>query len=175
MLRLLRNTAIILMLTFSSQGHAMGLFDVFTIYVFSEVRGVVTLDGKPAEGAEIIRIGDHEEDKVYTDRAVTDAAGRFEFGPISTFSLRPIMLGTIIRQKIEIKYQGNSYLAWDTVKRNNHRYGELNDEGVDSPIKLNLTCELMDSQEGRTVIQMEIRKVGIYGLCTWEGQPEGKE
>jgi len=44
----------------------MGLFDFFTIHVFSDVSGVVTFQGEAVEGVKIIRTADHEEDKVYT-------------------------------------------------------------------------------------------------------------
>ena len=152
----------------------MGLFNFFTIYVFSEVKGVVTMNGEPVRGAQVIRVGDHEHDKVYSDTAVTDAQGRFSFGPVSTFSLRPLMLGTIIRQKITIKYQGMEYLAWETTKTSNHRYGELNDEEVENPIKLDLLCELTEPQDKRTVLEMELRNVGIYGLCSWPGQSKAE-
>ena len=148
----------------------MGLFNFFTIYVFSEVKGVVTMNGEPVRGAQVIRVGDHEEDKVYSDTALTDAQGRFSFGSVSTFSLRPLMLGTIINQKITIKYQGMEYLAWKTAKQNNYLYGELNDEGAENPIKLDLLCELTEPQDKRTVLQMELRKVAISGLCSWKGQ-----
>ncbi len=143
----------------------MGLFDLFKIYVFSDVTGVVTMNGVPVQGAEVLRTGDHEHDKVYQDKTMTDAEGRFSFGPISTFSMRPIMLGTIIRQKIVIKYQGMEYLAWKTTKTTNHRYGEINDEDVDRPVLLELACELTDPQDKRVVLEMELGKVGITGLC----------
>jgi len=84
-------------LTMLPVGKAMAFFDFFTIYVFSEVKGVVTMNGDPVQAAQVTRVGDHEHDKMYTDTDVTDTQGRFAFGPVSTFSLRPIMLGTIIR------------------------------------------------------------------------------
>lgn len=160
------------MLAILPVGRAMAFFDAFTIYVFSDVSGVVVMNGEPVQGAEVIRVGDHEHDKVYSDMATTDAQGRFSFGPVSTFSLRPIMLGTIIRQKITIKYLGMEYLAWEMTKRSNHRYGELNDEGEESPVKLDLLCELTEPQDKYTMIEMELRNVGIYGLCSWKGQPK---
>jgi len=148
----------------------MGLFDFFTIHVFSDVSGVVTFKGEPVEGVKIIRTADHEEDKVYTDATTTDKDGKFSFKGISTFSLRPIMMGTIIRQKIVIKYQGMEYLAWETVKGNNYKYGELNDENVENPVKLHLFCELTNPQDELTFINFKyVNKGVIYGLCRWDG------
>jgi len=145
----------------------MALFNFFKIYVFSDVTGTVLLKDKPVEGAVIIRTADHEEDKVYTDRRTTDANGHFTFPPISTYSLRPIILGTIVRQEIIIRYDGKEYLAWTTIKMNNHIYGELNDAGKENPAKLNLTCELTNNQKGYEVIKLRHRNSRITGLCHW--------
>ena len=157
---------LILNLTFS-QVHAMGLLDLFTIHVFSDVSGVVTLNSEPVEGAEIIRTADHKHDKVYTDSAKSDKDGKFFFKDISTFSLRPIMLPTIIEQKIIIRYKGLDYLAWETTKWNNHKYGELNDEDTKDPIMLSLSCELTDDQAKYEVIKLKHGKRRITGLCNW--------
>ena len=167
MIKSFRNICFILLLNYTCQVQAMGFLDVFKIVVFSEVSGVVTLDGSPVEGAEVVRVADHEEDKVYTDRTITDNNGKFYFKEISVFSMRPLMLGTIIRQKIIIKYKEMEYLAWKTIKHNNHNYGELNDKGVENPVKLNLLCELTGDQEKFEIIQFATGKERITGLCRW--------
>jgi len=148
----------------------MGFFDLLTIHVFSNVSGIVTFQGEPVDGAKIIRTADHEHDKVYTDTTTTDKDGQFSFKGISTFTLRPIMMmGTIIRQKIMIKYQGMEYLAWRTLKRNNYKYGELNDEDAESPVNFHLLCELTNPQDERKVVQFKIFRQSVRGLCKWEG------
>ncbi len=148
----------------------MGFFDLFIIHVFSDVSGIVTFQGEPVDSVKIIRTADHEHDKVYTDTTATDKDGKFSFKGVSTFSLRPIMLGTIIRQKIVIKYQGMEYLAWETLKRNNYKYGELNSEDAENPIKLHFFCELTNPQDTLTFIDFKrINKGGVFGLCRWEG------
>ena len=148
----------------------MGLFDFFTIHVFSDVSGVVTFKGEPVEGVKIIRTADHQNDKVYTDTTTTDNDGKFSFKGISTFSLRPIMLETVVRQKMVIKYQGMEYLAWETLKRNNYKYGELNNENTESPVMLHLFCELTNPQDTKTYVELKYGPNGVvYGLCRWEG------
>jgi len=79
------------------------------------------------------------------------------------------MMGTIIRQKIVIKYQGMEYLAWETVKTNNHKYGELNDEDAKNPVKFHLLCELTNPQDERKIVQFRIYRQSVYGLSGWEG------
>jgi Domain of unknown function (DUF6795) len=159
----------ITLLTLNSiqQVQAMGILDFFTIHVFSDVTGVVTLNGEPVEGAEIIRTADHAHDKLYKDATVTDENGYFALKDISTFSLRPIMLPTVIDQKIYIKYKGMEYLAWDLLKRTNHIYGELNDKDVPNPKKLELKCELTDDQQKETRVTLEFGDKIITGLCRW--------
>jgi len=157
----------VLLLSSSTKVWGMALFDFFKIYVFSDVNGTVLLEGKPVQGAEIIRTADHEEDKVYTDSTTTDANGHFSLPPISTYSLRPIMLGTIIRQEIIIRYDGKEYLAWKTIKMNNHIYGELNDAGIENPVKFHLKCELTENQEKYEVIKLRHRNSRVTGLCSW--------
>ncbi len=146
----------------------MALFDFFKIYVFSDVTGIVLLDGSPVEGAEIIRTADHEEDKVYSDRTKSGADGRFSFPAISTYSLRPLMLGTIIRQEIKILHNGKAYLAWETTKHNKHLYGELNNADADNPIKLDLSCELTDDPEKETIVELKYLNALIKGVCRWK-------
>ncbi len=145
----------------------MGLLNFFTIYVFSEMKGVVTLNGEPVAGAELVRTADHVHDRVYTDSTVTDEAGRFSFPDIKTFSLRPLMLPTVIHQKMIIRYQGMEYLAWETTKRTNHRHGEINDEKPDKLVKLDLSCELTDDQNKKTKVELEIMNRIVTGLCRW--------
>ncbi len=165
----LQKTLFIITLFINTQVQAMGLFDFFTIYVFSDMQGIVTLKGEPVAGAKVTRIGDHENDKVYTDSAITDAQGHFSFEPISTFSLRPMMLGTIIRQKITIEHEGQEYLAWETKKKNDHIYGELNSKDSNAPQKIDLLCELTSSQDDKKVLRIDFRNVAIKGLCQWKG------
>lgn len=155
----LQKIVFIIIFFLSSEVRATGLFDFFTIYVFSDLQGIVTMKGEPVVGAQVTRVANHEEDKVYTDSTTTDAQANFSFDAMSTFSLRPIMLGTIIQQ------YGQDYVAWKAIKKYNHRYGELYDDEVVKPKKPNLMCELTDHEDDRKIIKMTYRQVSVYGLC----------
>jgi len=144
---------------------AMGMLDFFTIYVFSNITGTVTINGEPAAGAEIFRYADHINDKEYIDSTTTDNNGYFEFGDISTFSLRPIVLQTVINQKIMIKYKGMEYLAWETTKLNNNKYGEINSEDASPKLPIQLECELTENQEKYQVLKIDLLNRRITGLC----------
>lgn len=144
----------------------MGFLDFMRVYIFSEVDGVVLMNGKPVSGAKVIRTADYK-DKIHSNTVVTDEQGRFHFDDIYTYSMR--LSETAILQRIMIHYEGEEYLAWKLLKRNDNRYGELNDpETLDKPIKkLNLKCELTDNQDNKQVVHFELGQKTIYGLCQW--------
>lgn len=156
----------ILLLVCATQVNAMGFLDFMKIYIFSEVDGVVLMEGKPVNGAKVVRTADFK-DKIYTDTVVTDKSGRFHFNDISTFSMR--LSETSILQKMVIFYQENEYLAWELLKRNDNHYGELNDpEAPEKTIrKLNLTCELTENQNKKQVVNFKFGNKTVYGLCRW--------
>jgi hypothetical protein len=144
----------------------MGLLDFARIYIFSEVDGVVLMQGKPVSAAKVVRTADYK-DRLYTHTVITDEQGRFHFDDIYRYSLR--LSETAIHQKIVIHYQDKEYLAWELLKRNDSRYGELNaPETDDKPIvKLNLRCDLTEDQNKKQVVEFQLGNKTIYGLSQW--------
>ena len=145
----------------------MGYLDFMRIYIFSEVDGVVLLEGKPVSGAKVVRTADYK-DKLYTDRVITDAQGRFHFKDIYIYSMR--LFGTNILQKIVILYEGQEYLAWELMKGHDNQHGELTDPEIpDAPIKkLRLSCELTGDQNSKQRIKFILGDRMIYGLGRWD-------
>ena len=157
----------ILLLVYATQVNAMGFLDFMKIYIFSEVDGVVLMEGKPVSGAKVVRTADYK-DKIHTDTVVTDELGRFHFDDISTFSMR--LSETAILQEIIIHNEGKEYKAWKQLKRNDIRYGELNDANTPENAikKINLTCELTGDQNKEQVVGSELRRRTTYGLSRWD-------
>ena len=151
----------------STQVHAMGFLDFMRIYLFSEVDGVVLLQGKPVSGATVVRMTEYR-DKMYNHTVLTDAQGRFHFDDIYVYSMR--LGNTSIGQHIIIHYAGKEYIAWRTIKHYDNRYGELTDPEVpDAPIKkLNLRCELTGDENSRQIIEFVLGNNSIYGLARWD-------
>ncbi|MBI3561655.1 MAG: carboxypeptidase regulatory-like domain-containing protein [Gammaproteobacteria bacterium] len=121
----------------------MGLFDFLKVCLFSDVHGVVTLQGKPVAGAEIIRSGalNEENGKAFSDIAFTDEQGHFHFNAKFVHSLVAVIpMEPLVPQKILIRYQGREYLAWSMNKR---RYVE--NAELDKPIRL--ACEITNPDE----------------------------
>ena len=123
--------------------------------MFSEVTGVVTLNGQPVKGAEIDQVYQWAwDDKKEEAKATTDAQGMFKF-PLREKSgiVSSVMPHEpVIFQQIVIKYQGKDYVAWQHSKHNYDLDGELKGK------KLVLRCELSD----------ETRNDGnVFGICTY--------
>ncbi len=98
----------------------MGLFDKFRICICSEVTGVITKDGKPVAGAEIIRRLDLylPKDRVYTDQTITDSAGRFTFKPAYAKKSKHLAFVAVANdQKILVRHEGKLYLGWGNISR----------------------------------------------------------
>jgi len=156
----------ILLSHYPAQVNAMGILDFMRIYIFSEVDGTVLMEGKPVSGAKVTRTADYK-DKIHTDTVVTDDQGRFHFDDIYTHSLR--LSETVIFQKIIIEYDGKDYLAWELTKRNEQRFGELNDPATpdDEISRINLTSELTGDQKNEQTVGSDLRRRIIYGLSHW--------
>jgi hypothetical protein len=118
----------------------MGLFDFVKVCLFSEVKGVVTLEGKPVAGAELVRTAEIGE-KVHTDKTMTDENGRFSFPAMYTHSLNKIApVEPHIPQMMRIRTGGNEFLVWDGSKRDYDLNGEIDRNLV-------LSCELTEKEK----------------------------
>jgi len=155
-----------LLFTCSSGVHAMAFLDTFKIYVFSEMNGTVLDNGKPVEGAILKRRGDHYNDKVYEDTTSTDKEGKFHFAAISTWSLRPLMWETVIKQDIMIYHDGKEHIGWSAFKQNTHQRGELVDEEDKNATPINCVFHLDQDDSKKQKIELsEYSYRSIRGLC----------
>jgi hypothetical protein len=164
-----RYLTVFLLLSILPMGTAMGFFNAMKVNLFSEMKGVVTLEGKPVAGAVITRTAVPDNGKDYTDSTTTDSAGRFRFERMEMYNILNILPGSsTIFQKVFIKYDGQQYLAWETVTRG-HNKGELNEYdviGTDKEIDIDLKCELTAEKTKKEGSYISV----ISGICNWEGQ-----
>ena len=149
-------------------GAAMGVFDSMIVNLFSEMQGVVTLQGKPVSGAVITRTS-MPANKQYIDSTTTDEAGRFSFDRATTKSFLKLLPGDdSIYQKVVILHEGVEFVAWETGGANASHKGELNEQdviGTEKEIDINLICELTDP----VTYKAGAYTTTISGICTWEG------
>lgn len=128
--------------------------------LFSEMRGVVNFNGKPASNVRLVR---KIENKEY-DETVTDDKGEFHF-PVayqkrSLFGFLPSEF--VVKQDIVAYKDGKEYEMWNGVKR----APEVNAESRGKPLVV--TCEL--SLQERNYIKVNYGP--IFSLCTWDVEPD---
>ena len=170
-----RYTVLILFVTLislSTIGMSMGLFDFTKIYLFSEVNAIVTNKGQPVVGAEVTRTVQFRHKKYPNATTTTDAQGRFHFDALVDSSLfdKYSLSHILVWQQLHIRYQGKEYLAWDLAKSNLRSEGEFSadpegefSDGTVTKIPV-LTCEL--TSEPRD-IKVWIGNSLLKTICTW--------
>ncbi len=145
----------------------MAFFDSMKVNLFSEMKGIVTLEGKPVSGASLTRTAIPSNDKEYTDTAQTDRAGRFSFGPMETHMfLKLLPSNSTIYQKMTIDYAGKQYLAWKILAASDRPNGELNEHdviGTEQEVLIDLVCELTAPETAKAGAYTS----AVFGLCTW--------
>ena len=96
------------------------------VNLFSAVKGVVTLNGKPVVGALIKRTAIPNSDKEYFNSIKTDSEGRFSFPVMETHLWLKLLPGqSTVFQKMLIEYNGEQYLGWEGTTDDTNK-GELN-------------------------------------------------
>ncbi len=121
----------------------MGLFGE-KVYLFSEVKGVITLNGEPLEGARVKRSVEWK-DKTYVDEVITASDGSFDL-PVMNSGERIVLAELVIYQLIMVEYQGKSWRIWRKTKGSPGLNQELIDWKHPDGIPIQFTCELSDDE-----------------------------
>ena len=138
----------------------MSLSNIGKACLFSNISGVILLDGKPVENALLIRTIEFSNKK--TDKTRTDSNGYFEMPAIFERSVKNILPQEFSSaQEIELVYKGQSYAIWSGVKRK----PDENSESQGKPLVVK--CELNSE---RNFIQVD--NSPIFSLCTWDVIPD---
>ena len=143
-----------------SGAHAMSFLSVGKTCVFSEVKAVLTRDGKPLKNVEVIRKWEWKELK--EEKTHTDENGVFTFPAIyesSATRLLPIEL--VIAQGLYVNENGTEIQFWTHSKRKPEENTEFNGNPID------LTCELNNEQKIHKHSGALMRT-----LCSWENDSE---
>lgn len=146
------------LLMFSSVGVAMSIFDAGKAYLFSEVSGIVTHEGKAVTGAKVIR--KYEMNKLVEEETTTDSEGRFSFPAVRGRSISQVFPAEFVAaQKILVEHDGEEVDIWSNSKRSPEENSELGGDALD------FTCELTDE---RTLY----RDFGaiLFTRCKWKVQ-----
>lgn len=136
------------------QGQAMAFTQ--TLYLFSEVKGTVLLDGQPVEGVEVKQEYHwHWKKEKKSSTITTDEQGRFSFPTVTGKSISADLPPhePVIVQYLRIRHEGKEYQGWFHAKHNYENLGERKGRPI------HLKCELTDEPGPHPDIDS-------YGTCT---------
>lgn len=138
----------------------MTIFDAGKVCLFSKISGVITLDGKPAANAKVIRTVNLNKDK--TDYTFTDENGYFEMPAIFQRTVTKFLPQEFVaKQDIVVQYNTNSYDIWSGVKRTPEENAEARGD------TLNVQCELNSEKTFK-----QVNNSPFIGRCTWPAEPD---
>lgn len=159
---------VILLQTFLLSTEATaGMFGFLTRYdvqLSPEVKGRVTLDGKPLSDVEIYRTLTYGEERL--DRTRTDSDGAFRFPERNIKSRRPGRLfdETRVRQVVGLIYEDKNYLLWYTVP------GGIKPSRSLSEKLGTLSCDLSSPEKEQVFDNYENPSFphGVSSICRWD-------
>jgi hypothetical protein len=150
----------LLIVIFATGVFAMSVSDIGKVCLFSSISGVITLNGKPAAGAKLIRTADRDGAK--TDETVTDENGYFKFPAMFERTItKHLPMEFVASQTIVVFHDGKEHKIWSGVKRNPN-------ENIEARGKLLVvTCELNSEKKF-----VQVNNSPIISLCMWDVEPD---
>ena len=135
----------------------MSLFKGEKACVASGFEGRVTLEGKPASGARIVRTFKWKDEKGETEETIADKDGRFSFPSHWGVFRRVLPVEVYSFQDIFVYYNGQEYRIWRIGKLDKSEYSEFGGKPK------NFRCELTENFRR---VDLEHGFVGTN--CYWE-------
>ncbi len=144
------------LLFFSFGEQVMSMSDLGKVCLFSNISGVILIDGKPVENARLVRTVDLSGKE--TDEVITNAQGEFEMPAVFVRTITKYLPQEFSSsQEIVVHYKNKEYRIWSAVKRK----PEENIESRGKPLVVR--CEL-NSEE----TMIKVNNSPIFSLCTWD-------
>lgn len=155
---------LLMLLAFTSVGVcAMSLTDIGKVCLFSEMSGVLTVNGLPAANVRLVRTAKWQSE--HQDETTTDADGHFHFPEMTERTVAKFLpMEFVASQSLTAFYDGTKIQVWRGIKRTSQR----NAESRGTP--LNVTCELFDEEKSITV-----NGGPIFSRCNWDVKPDPSE
>lgn len=125
--------------------------------LFSEMSGMITYNGKPAENVILNLSVTWNENKNITQQFRTNAKGEFFIPKIERKIDTSPLVQLVISQAIVAQYNNTSYDFWIRSKRDTEEYTET--EGKPE----NFRCELTDP-----FTRIEVKNGQLGTPCKWE-------
>lgn len=140
--------------------YAMSISEIGKVCLFSEISGVITLNGKPVSDARLVRTVNR--DGAQSDETITDKKGYFKMPAVFERTVTKYLPQEfVVKQEIQVHYQGKQYPMWSGVKRR----PEVNAESRGKPLVVE--CELSREKQLK-----QVNNSPIISLCTWAAEPD---
>ena len=155
--------AVCLAMFFSMQVEAsmFGWFKRYDVHLSPDVYGVLTYQGAPLAGVTVYRELDY--DRSYTDKAVTDGAGRFVFAARNIRSRLPgkMLDQSTVRQVLSVDHGDRTHVLWYTSTSSLLPHAAFVRELG------RLQCELTDPEQHYLLGNDEHpdHPLGVVGIC----------
>ncbi len=141
----------------------MSLSDVGKVCLFSEMSGVLTVDGKPAPHVRLVRTAKWQTEQ--KDETVTDAQGRFYFPAMTERTVAKFLpMEFMAPQQIHAHYKDEEIRIWGGVKRD----PTLNAESKGDPLVVR--CDLHSEEK-----YIEVSGGIVFSLCEWDVEPDASK
>jgi hypothetical protein len=157
-----KNSLAFIFALFSSGAASANLLDAGKVCLFSKISGVITLNGKPAANAKVIRTVNLNKDK--TDYTYTDENGYFEMPAVYQRTVTKFLPQEFVaKQDIVVHHNEKEYDIWSGVKRTREENAEARGEN------LNVQCELKSEKS----IKM-VNNSPYISRCVWDTEPDSQ-
>ncbi len=158
-------TGSLLLLSTQAVGNMFGLFKKYDVHLSPEVHGVITSQGKPVVGLEILRGLTYGDEKELLDKTLTDIEGKFSFAKKIIRSRKPGSMfdESRIRQIVVAKDKNKDYMLWYT-----QAIGTEPNLALTERLE-NLRCELTNDEEKVRFKSYEYPQAGylVHSICRW--------
>jgi hypothetical protein len=141
------------------EANAMSLLKGEKVCVASGFEGMVTFEGRPASGAQIVRKFNWKDEKGETEETIADNDGRFSFPSHWDVLRRVLPVQFVAYQSLFVHYKGQKYHVWETGKMQKSEYSEFREKKPE-----NFRCEL--THDDLRYVALEVGFVGT--TCYWD-------
>lgn len=138
----------------------MSLTDIGKVCLFSEMSGVLTINGKPASNVRLVRTAKWQTEQ--RDETMTDEHGHFHFPMLTERTVAKFLpMEFVASQDIRAFHDGAEVRIWGGVKR----VPEENAESKGKPLVV--TCDLTAEEQ-----YIEVSGGLVFSRCEWDVEPD---
>lgn len=150
--------ALLILATVMNKGISMSLFSKpEEVVLFSEMKGHITFNGKPAKNAEIERWIKWKDQEGEKDHFTTDDRGAFYLPELKVNAKLSGLSQLVITQELKVKHHNATYNIWTLSKMDKKEYSELEGKPV------NFRCELTTDEKG-----LRLKNSYLLTNCEWD-------